>query len=393
MKKTHAQSWPKTLPKGWELNHLLRQAEEVGGDFCNARYREPYLYLLIGDVAGKGPTASLLAQQFHTAFDSATLVSSRAREVLHFMHELISEGLERADTFVTLAVVVMDTRDGSFTYASAGHTSTYWLHYEGPQAEFLEATGFPFGIPAPDQSYREIEGRLEPGDSIWLYTDGVTEVPDRYNHIFGRAGLLDVLLAVREASLDRQVAAVRRAVGLHHGTQSLPDDMAILAIRRTPEHPVLDALPFVIWARYMQVRSATQRIAQQIRLWAERFGWTPSQDFFFQWELAVSEVLTNIVQHAYVVQHAHPHLAPGRIQGCLLAYPDEVVLDVWDAGVPFKGELATRLLHHEEIPPEEGYGLYLVQQSVDHIAYRRVMERNWWQLRKRWQGEEGKHES
>jgi len=251
MKKTHAQTWPKTLPKGWELNHLLRQAEEVGGDFCNARYREPYLYLLIGDVAGKGPTASLLAQQFHTAFDSATLVSSRAREVLHFMHELISEGLERADTFVTLAVVVMDTRDGSFTYASAGHTSTYWLHYEGPQAEFLEATGFPFGIPAPDQSYREIEGRLEPGDSIWLYTDGVTEVPDRYNHIFGRAGLLDVLLAVREASLDRQVAAVRRAVGLHHGTQSLPDDMAILAIRRTPEHPVLDALPFVIWARYL----------------------------------------------------------------------------------------------------------------------------------------------
>lgn len=365
-------------PNGWIVHGLVRQAGKVGGDFCKVLVRAPYLYLLVGDVAGKGEGAHRLTESFYRAFEHAVEHQApSAKAVLEGMCAWIREHLGHLqENLTTAVVVVVDTQTSEFTYANAGHTSSYLIRHAGPDVEWLEATGFPFGLPEAG-TYDERPGRLYPGDVLWMYTDGVTEVPDETGHIFGRSGLLDVLLAALPLPLARQVQMVRRAVGLHRGPKPLPDDLVLLGLQQRGESTLMAELPFVIWARYLHVRSATQRLAQALRQWAARFDKNVPDAFFFHWELAISEVLTNIVQHAY----AHMH---GRIQGALLAYPEKTVLEVWDAGAPFEGKIVERLILEEVVPKEEGYGLFLIRQSVDQINYQRILERNVWRLEKAW---------
>ena len=364
-----------TQEAAWGWTGIRRPLEADGGDVCLVQHRPPWLYLAVADIAGKGKEPARWAEHLQAALRQALDRDTNAQSILQAVRRAMGPRLAEEDIFITLALAVVNLEDGAFTYANAGHAAAYLLRAQGPQVERLPATEVPLGVPLNGAPGQEHQGRFEPGDVLWLYSDGATEIIDASGHIFGRSGLLDVLLAAREAPLPAQVQAVLRALGLHRGAQPFPDDLTLLVLRRSPQQPALEGFPFVIQARYLHVRAATQRVLRQMRLWARRYNLDLPDTFFFRWELAVSEILTNIVQHAYNHQ-------PERIQGMLLLFPDAMVLDVWDAGAPFQGDLAVYLNRPDPFPREKGYGLYLVHQSVDQVRYHRLLERNWWRLRK-----------
>ncbi|NPA05795.1 MAG: SpoIIE family protein phosphatase [Chloroflexi bacterium] len=380
---------PRQLPRGpgFEVAAFLDPASIIGGDFYDVQKVGSRLYMMLGDVAGKGVPAAMLIAMFLVAFRSAIHHAEDALSIMHEVHKQVAHELDRLDTFVTLAIVVVDLDDRTFTYVNAGHTESYWLRWQHRQVRSLPATGLPLGS-LPLEDYEQLEGTLRPGDILWLYSDGVTEVTNREGYLLGRSGLLDILLATQPAHLEQQIDAIRRAVALHRDGLPREDDMALLAFRiPSPEVPQL-SWTFVGGSSMLDVSALTQQLARHTRSWLHTFAASASQEardnFLFAWELAIAELLTNIARHAY-------HAYPGRIQGSMLAYPDRLVLEVWDYGEI----LETDVLYYA--PPDtpngdvdveslsdEGYGLMIIRRAVDRWSYRRRLRRNWWRLEKYW---------
>ncbi len=380
---------PRQLPTGpgFEVAAFLDPASIIGGDFYDVQKVGSRLYLMLGDVAGKGVPAAMLIAMFLVAFRSAIHHAEDALGIMHEVHQHVAHELDRLDTLVTLAIVVVDLDDRTFTYVNAGHTESYWLRWQHRRVRSLPATGLPLGS-FPLEDYEQLEGTLRPGDILWLYSDGVTEVTNREGYLLGRSGLLDILLATQPAHLEQQIDAIRRAVALHRDGLPREDDMALLALRiPSPEVPRL-SWTFVGGSSMLDVSALTQQLARHARSWLHTFAAAASQEardtFLFAWELAVAELLTNIARHAY-------HAYPGRIQGSMLAYADRLVLEVWDYG----DRLATDVLYQAPSPsPDDpldvehladaGYGLLIIRQAVDRWSYQRRLRRNWWRLEKYW---------
>ncbi|NPA27365.1 MAG: SpoIIE family protein phosphatase [Chloroflexi bacterium] len=378
---------PRRLPQGpdFEVAAFLDPASIIGGDFYDVQQVGSRLFMMLGDVAGKGVPAAMLIAMFLVAFRSAVHRADDALSVMHQVHQQVAHELDRLDTFVTLAILVINLERRTFTYVNAGHTESYWLRWQGRRVKSLPATGLPLGS-LPLEDYEQLSGNLRPGDIIWLYSDGVTEVTNREGYLLGRSGLLDILLATQPAHLDQQIDAIRRAVALHRDGLPREDDMALLAFRiPAPQMPQL-SWTFVGGSSPLDVSALTQQLARHARSWSHTFAASASSEerdmFLFAWELAVAELLTNIARHAY-------RAYPGRIQGSMLAYPDRLVLEVWDYGEAFDTDVLYTLPSQPD--PEnidglaaEGYGLTIIRQAVDRWAHNRRYRRNWWRLEKFW---------
>src|SRR5262249_51205089 len=143
------------------------------------------------------------------------------------------------ELFLTLFVAVLDNKEGTLRYVNAGHNTQYALYADG-RLEHLKSTGRPLGL-LPGGRYVEQSVALGPGDSVFLYTDGLVETESGSGEEFGAERLERVLARERESSLDRLVERAESAVRDHQGAAEALDDATILVARlreSAVEHPV-----------------------------------------------------------------------------------------------------------------------------------------------------------
>jgi integral membrane sensor domain MASE1 len=165
---------PGKLPEtpGWTFGTSTSPAKQIGGDFYDVRVHQPSIVLSLGDVMGKGMDAGMLAAATRTALRSndpgmtPSAVVTRAAGIL--------EGdLRRISAFVTLAYVQVDIDSGDFRFADAGHGLHYVLRTKSGRVERLSSDDMPVGL---GDQWRELSGRLAPGDMILLVSDGVLDL-------------------------------------------------------------------------------------------------------------------------------------------------------------------------------------------------------------------------
>ncbi|MHB0999239.1 MAG: SpoIIE family protein phosphatase [Armatimonadota bacterium] len=205
--------------------------EKVGGDFYDVfRLSDGRVGILIGDVSGKGVEAAAHAASTRSTVRALTysLISpgqslTSANNVLH------SQNL---DGFVTVFLAVLDTERGSICYATAGHPPPAVLR-TGGNVEFLMNGSIPLGA-LPGIEYRQNETYLDPGDSIILYTDGVSEARIDNGVLFGYEGIESVLRQLPGEEPDHLCrtlldAAINWAEGI------LRDDTAIVIVQRVSQ--------------------------------------------------------------------------------------------------------------------------------------------------------------
>lgn len=176
----------------------MNAAKEVGGDFYDFYLLDDdHLVFLIADVSGKGIPASLFMMRAKTLIKSLALSRLDVNEVFTQANEDLCASNE-AEMFVTCWMGVLDLTNGHVTFANAGHNPPALAHEGGTYAYHVTrpnlVLGGMDGIP-----YRAHEMDLEPGDTLFLYTDGVTEATDSAYELFGEDRLL--------ASLDRCTGA------------------------------------------------------------------------------------------------------------------------------------------------------------------------------------------
>lgn len=203
------------------------ETEALGGDFYDVHGGADDWTAVMGDVCGKGVTAAALTGRVRQSVRTAALVDRSPAFVLDLVNRaLIADGEE---TFVT-AVCVRGRRDGDallLDLATAGHPRPWLVRHDGT-LEPVPTAGVVLGL-LDDPGYTDLTVRLEAGDTLLLYTDGVPEAPGRRER-FGDERLRDVLAATGAADAAVLVEAVAVAVSRHLGDRQ-HDDIAILAVQ------------------------------------------------------------------------------------------------------------------------------------------------------------------
>jgi serine phosphatase RsbU (regulator of sigma subunit) len=226
---------PKQLPEvpELELYAKMRAAREVGGDFYDViPLDDDRVGIVIGDVSGKGVPAALFMAVCYTVSRSIAARTGSPAEMLAQVNDMLCEG-NAAELFVTLLYAVVDRRRGRLTYANGGHLPPYLLR-SGQNAQILPTTaGMGLGV-MPGVPYQERTVQLIPGDTLFFYTDGITEAFDPQGDALGEERLCALLEAAREMNaraLGRHVIA--RVREFHQGAPQ-SDDITCVVLRYLP---------------------------------------------------------------------------------------------------------------------------------------------------------------
>lgn len=224
---------PLSLPQipGWELTAVLQPARETCGDFYDVFALPDGRYgILIADVADKGMAAALYMALSRTLIRTFAFQHDRRPNLaLQAANERILLDTHN-DQFVTVFYGILDPQQGTLLYSNAGHNPPY-LFTAGGRLQKLGGTGIPLGI-MPDAGWKQAAVKVNPGDFLLLYTDGVTEAQNRRLEAFGETRLLAVLQQNREKTAVQLQDALLQAISDFTGTAPKFDDVAIVALKR-----------------------------------------------------------------------------------------------------------------------------------------------------------------
>lgn len=230
---------PKTFPAFPERDDLdiygfLRPAKEIGGDIFDFFIREDKLFMLIGDVSGKGVPAALFMTVVGHLFRNIGRYTFDPVSIVSGINSGITEGNEQ-NMFCTLIVGVLDTNTGVLKLCNAGHNAPILIQNNNDTNEldvnYIDIhANIPTGV-CEGFEYQPDEIKLCKSDVFFLYTDGLTEAENREQEIFGENS---TLLAVREyagTTMNGLSDGVRSHVKSFIDGNEQSDDFTILCLR------------------------------------------------------------------------------------------------------------------------------------------------------------------
>jgi sigma-B regulation protein RsbU (phosphoserine phosphatase) len=204
-------------------------AKEVGGDFYDFFFIDDNnLCFLIADVAGKGVPAALYMMVAKTLLKSEGQRLGEPDRILSCVNNVLAADNESC-MFATVFCAILDIRSGEVRFANAGHNPPLMLDSRGIRYLTLKA-GFVLG-PMQDTVYETERLTMQPGDTLFLYTDGVTEAANIEDKLYGEPQLLSALQGGPKDDLVEMIQNIRAEV-TRHANGALPsDDVTMVAIK------------------------------------------------------------------------------------------------------------------------------------------------------------------
>lgn len=223
---------------GWEITSEYRPARSIGGDFFDVfplldPGRPRQLGVVIADVSGKGISAALLMAFVRPIMRSALDRSGDPVEALERTNMILVEE-RRTGLFVTVLAGVLELDTGTFSFANAGHEPPLIVPADGSEPRAIEGGGPLAGMFA--RLGVELQRvRIGPGESLVLYTDGVTDARGPGGgERFGEARFRAALRQVAGGGTPAPCRDVIDQVLAFQGDAEPADDLALLALRRLP---------------------------------------------------------------------------------------------------------------------------------------------------------------
>jgi sigma-B regulation protein RsbU (phosphoserine phosphatase) len=214
----------------YEMFGIMSPAREVGGDFYDYLALDDRRVLIaIGDVSGKGVPPAFFMVLTRTLIQNLATPEGSPADLLRFVNGRLCTSNPQ-NLFVTVFCAVLDTETGELRYANAGHNPPFRLSAEGEPAVLPSTGDMALGV-LEDQDYTEARAVLEPGELLFLYTDGLTEAFSPAGELFGEGRLARAVARGRDLSMQALVVEVIEAVeGFAAGLEQA-DDATCLALR------------------------------------------------------------------------------------------------------------------------------------------------------------------
>jgi serine phosphatase RsbU (regulator of sigma subunit) len=199
----------------------------VGGDYFDVfPLDNKRTAFLIADVSGKGLGAALLTTMLQGALSGMTLGTDPSR-VLNHVNRFLCDHSE-VGRYATMFFGVLD-EEGNLDFINAGHPSPFLIRQGVAQEPFSEGS-YPVGL-VPEAEYTALKIKLEPGDTLVLFSDGVTEAMDPDEQMFGVPRLRELLTGRTECPLDQLEKCILEAVENFARGASQADDLTLLIVR------------------------------------------------------------------------------------------------------------------------------------------------------------------
>lgn len=216
--------------KEFNVYATMQPAKEVGGDFYDFfLIDDNHLAVVMADVSGKGVPAALFMVIAKTLIKNHTQNFEAPCDVFTNVNKQLCEN-NQAGMFVTAWMGILEIDSGMFTYVNAGHNPPL-LKRKGERFTYLKSrAGFVLagmeGI-----RYGQYQIQLNPGDLLYLYTDGVTEATDIYNKLYGEERLQEILDKNASLPLEEILKNIKKNIDLFVKGAPQFDDITMLALK------------------------------------------------------------------------------------------------------------------------------------------------------------------
>jgi len=223
---------PQRVPdiRGVELAAFSRPSEIIGGDYFDFfQFRDGTHGLVIADVSGHGVSAGMLMSSLQTAIRTMAPDANSPAEILERINRFYIHNINFT-TFVTVFLAQFDPVTLTLTYVNAGHNPPAVRRRVNSAITWLKPTAPAVGIAEDFHARMETIGFSE-GDSLLLYTDGVTEVLNIRNEQFGQERLAELVQQHANRTAPDLLQAVRQAVSAFGGDRPLMDDVTMVALK------------------------------------------------------------------------------------------------------------------------------------------------------------------
>ena len=219
---------------GWHVHYHYRPAGPVSGDYCDVIVpngagggKDGCVFFLLGDVAGKGVAACLLMTQLHGMFRSLISVQMPLEQLLGAANRMLCE-TATAGQYATL-VCGRSAANGEIEIASAGHLPV-WMARDG-KVSSAGATGFPLGL-FRDSTYTTHKFRTAAGETVVIYTDGLSEAQDADGNEYGGKRLHEFLSGKHHLPAGELSSACLSDLEAFCAGRPLKDDLTLMVVRR-----------------------------------------------------------------------------------------------------------------------------------------------------------------
>jgi len=215
----------------FDMYASVHPAKEVGGDLYDFFFiDDSTLLFAVGDVSGKGVPAALFMAVAMQVLKRAASERTGAAAIVKYLNDKLSDGND-AFMFVTFFLAILDIETGRLEYCNGGHNPPYIMRVDGTLIDLKERHGMALGI-AGDMPYGSAETVMNPGDYIYIYTDGVTEAMDVDEHLFTEERLEAALRSVPPGTSPNEViSAVNESVRLFALGAPQADDITSVSLR------------------------------------------------------------------------------------------------------------------------------------------------------------------
>ncbi len=331
-------------------------AKEVGGDLFDFFIMDEKLYFCIGDVSGKGVPASLVMAVTRSLFRTLAAHEKSPGRIVTAMNESMSD-MNESTMFVTFFCGVLDMKTGHLRYCNAGHNAPVLLNTA--KTPLPVVSNVPLGIVA-GTAFQEQETDLKYDDTLFLYTDGVTEAENAKHELFGEERMINALSELKgsKAHLEEMQKAISDFVG--NAPQS--DDITMLFIHylneETPDTSERHLLIHNDIQQIPQLADFVETIAEEKHL---------DHSLTLSLNLALEEAVTNVIMYAY------PEGTDGLVDIEAIIREHSLSFVISDSGQPFDPTAQPDADVSQSIENRQvgGLGIYLVRSIMDNVSYER----------------------
>ncbi|MBQ9526824.1 MAG: SpoIIE family protein phosphatase [Fretibacterium sp.] len=405
---------PRTFPPfpdrcEFDIYATMTPAKEVGGDFYDFfLIDEDHLALVMADVAGKGVPAALFMAIAKTLIKNRAQMGGTPPEILTDINNQLCEE-SSSEVFVTVWLGILELSTGKVIATNAGHEYPV-LKRAGGTYRLMKLGTHPAVATLKGLHFREDKFTLRPGDSLFLYTDGVTDAtcpmpedappqdPDEEpDDLFGIRRMLDALNRHGSEPVEELLVSMKHEIDTFAGNAPQFDDITMLALQyygkggKPLEEEQQEKVEEESVGRSGELNvEAKIEMLEEVHAFVDRYldAWECPPRAQMQIDVAVEEIFVNIASYAYTPRGGMAVIGVEILDGAPeCGQGKTIVLTFTDGGVPYnpliKPDPDVTLSAVER--PIGGLGIYMVKKSMDDLSYEYKDGKNILRMQKRFE--------
>ena len=349
------------------LHARLEAARELGGDFYDFFFLdESTICLCVGDVSGKGVPAALFMAISKTLIRSSAENSRSTAEIITETNNTLARGNANC-MFVTLFIAICDTRSGEITYTNAGHNPPYIIQADGELLRMDNRHG-PVGGAMEGISYREDKVILHSGDTLFMFTDGVTEAQNIDEELFEEDRLVECLGQHGHDDVESlNNALMSHLHDFEHGAEQA-DDITMLSFRYLGQGAKF-AEPVSAQKSWINLASTSD-----VNAWFDTFAEANHLDTKIQRKInmVIDDLVMNVISYAFNGEEND------QVEVKLDLDENRLAITLTDNGKPFNPFEQEKPETDQSVEDRGigGLGIHLCREVMDDASYQRSDEQN-----------------